>query len=145
MGCENQIVVKTTTDIAIIGAGVIGCSIAYHLCKVGQEVAVFERGEIGGEASGAAAGLLAPLGPLSGPGPLADFLLKGFALFPGLVAELEEASGLSLEYDPIGALRVVREPRRVSHLQKRMQKWEPLGLRMQWLSGDEARQREPLL
>jgi glycine oxidase len=137
--------IKTTTDIAIIGAGVIGCSIAYHLRKAGREVVVFERGEIGGEASGAAAGLLAPLGPLSGPGPLADLLMKGFARFPDLVAELEEASGLALEYEQIGALRVVREPRRIPHLQKRMQKWEPLGLRLHWLSGDEARQREPLL
>lgn len=145
MGYEPQIGMKTTTDIAIIGAGVIGSSIAYHLRKTGREVAVFDRGEIGGEASGAAAGLLAPLGPLSGPGPLADLLLKGFARFPGLVAELEEASGLSLEYEQTGALRVIREPRRIPHLQKRMQRWGPLGLHMQWLSGDEARQREPLL
>jgi len=65
------------TDVAIIGGGIIGCSIAYFLRKRGVQVMVFEKGAIGGQASGAAAGLLAPLGPLAGPGPFADLLLAG--------------------------------------------------------------------
>src|SRR5712691_9418203 len=116
------------TDILIIGAGVIGTAIAYHLRKQGAEVTILERGEIGNKASSAAAGLLAPLGPLSGPGPYADLLLSSFAMFPSLVPELEEVSGLDLEYERPGALRTVRNPKRVSHLRKRMEDWKPLGL-----------------
>lgn len=133
------------TDVVIIGGGVIGCAIAYYLRKANVDVIVLEQGEIGAQASSAAAGLLAPLGPLSGPGPFADLLLAGFALFPSLVPELEEASGVHLEYEQTGALRTVRNPKRVTNLKKRMEAWQPLGLKMQWFTGDEARQREPLL
>ena len=134
-----------SADTVIIGGGVIGCAIAYHLSKQGRAVVLIERGEIGQQASGAAAGLLAPLGPLSGPGPFANLLLAGFALWPATVVELEEASGLRLGYERTGALRVVRNPKRISHLKKRLANWQPLGLQMHWLDGDEARQIEPQL
>ncbi|MBV9230377.1 MAG: glycine oxidase ThiO [Chloroflexi bacterium] len=136
---------ERVTDVVIVGGGVIGCAIAYYLRTWGREVTVLERGEIGGQASSAAAGLLAPLGPLSGPGPFADLLLSGFALLSSLVPQLEEVSGMHLDYEQTGALRLVRNPRRVAHLQKRMEAWRPLGLQMHWLSGEEARRREPLL
>jgi glycine oxidase len=134
-----------STDVVIVGGGIIGCATAYFLRKRDIGVTVLERGEIGAQASNAAAGLLAPLGPLSGPGPLADLLLGSFALFPALVTELEDASGIRVEYEQTGALRLVRNAKRVAGLRKRMEEWQPLGLQMYWLSGDEARQREPLL
>ena len=136
---------QPATDVVIIGGGIIGCAIAYHLCKLGVEVTVVDAGEIGAEASSAAAGLLAPLGSLAGPGPLADLLLASCSMFPALVPELEEASGVSLAYERSGSLRVARNPKNVANLRKRMKAWQPLGLEMQWLTGDEARQREPLL
>jgi glycine oxidase len=134
-----------TTDVVIVGGGVIGCAIAYYLRKSNIDVTVLEQGDIGGQASSAAAGLLAPLGPLSGPGPFADLVLASFALFPSLVPELEDASGLTLGYEQIGALRTVTSPKRVAHLRKRLEDWQPLGLKMNWLTGDEARQLEPTL
>src|SRR6266700_6437046 len=142
---ESQQVMQPAVDVAIVGGGVIGCAIAYNLCKSGVDVAVFDRGEIGAEASSAATGLLAPLGPLSGPGPFADLLLSSFALFPTLVPELEDASGINLEYEQTSALRVVRDAKHIPNLRKRMKVWQPLGLQMHWLAGDKARQHEPLL
>ncbi|MGH2496895.1 MAG: glycine oxidase ThiO [Ktedonobacteraceae bacterium] len=135
----------SVTDVVIVGGGVIGCSIAYHLRKAGVSVTVVEQGEIGAEASSAAAGLLAPLGSLAGPGPFADLLLASFALFPALAPELEDVSGIRMEYERTGALRVVRNPKNVSNLRKRMKAWQPLGLQMRWLTGEEARQLEPTL
>src|SRR5215472_7859857 len=92
-------IMETTTDVIIVGGGVIGCAIAYFLRQKQIDVMLFEQGEIGGQASSAAAGLLAPLGPLSGPGPFADLVLASFALFPSFVPELEDASGLTLHYE----------------------------------------------
>src|SRR5207302_8932505 len=125
---ENQQAMQPTVDVAIVGGGVIGCAIAYNLSKSGVDVAVFDRGEIGAEASSAATGLLAPLGPISGSGPFADLLLSSFALFPTLVPELEEASCINLQYERTGALRIVRNPKLISNLRKRMNAWQPLGL-----------------
>ncbi|HEY6410207.1 MAG TPA: glycine oxidase ThiO [Ktedonobacteraceae bacterium] len=137
--------VQSTTDIVIIGGGVIGCAIAYYLRKSGIAVTVIDKGEIGAEASSAAAGLLAPLGSLPGPGPLADLLLASWSIFPSLIPELEQASGMSIAYEQSGSLRVARNPNSVANLRKRMKAWQPLGLEMHWLTGDEARQREPLI
>src|SRR5438876_85120 len=142
---ESQQAMQSTTDVVIIGGGVIGCAIAYYLSKSGVDVAVFDRGEIGAEASSTATGLLAPLGPLSGPGQFADLLLASFALFPALVPELEDVSSINLEYEQTGALRIVRNPKQLSNLHKRMKAWQSFGLQMHWLTGDEARQQEPLL
>src|SRR6266700_2530932 len=104
---------QSTTDVLIVGGGVIGCSIAYSLRKLGVAVTVVDTGEIGAEASSAAAGLLAPLGSLPGPGPLADLLLASWSIFPSLVPELEQASGIHLAYEQSGSLRVARNPNNV--------------------------------
>ncbi len=136
---------SNTADVVIVGGGIIGCALAYFLQKQHITTIVLEKTEPGSQASGAAAGLLAPLGPLSGPGPLADLLLAGFRQFPSLVAELEAATGLHVQYAQTGALRTTGSPRRVAHLRKRWERWQPLGLRMDWLSPEEARQREPRL
>jgi len=47
-----------SADVAIIGAGLIGCSTAYYLAKGGVDVAVIDRGSVNREASGANAGSL---------------------------------------------------------------------------------------
>jgi len=52
-------------DVLIVGAGVVGCSIAYHLGKLGLRVALVERGEVAGEASLAGAGMLTALAEAS--------------------------------------------------------------------------------
>lgn len=49
----------TDYDVVIVGGGVVGCASAYHLAP-DHDVAVLEKGQIAGEASGLAAGLVAP-------------------------------------------------------------------------------------
>jgi glycine oxidase len=45
-------------DVIVVGAGAIGTSIAYQLTKAGVKVTVFERGQVGGESTGASAGMI---------------------------------------------------------------------------------------
>src|SRR5258708_5329405 len=137
MNIIEVIKLENQTDTLIIGAGIIGSAIAYNLRKRNIAVTILERDEAGSHASSAAAGLLAPLGPLPGPGHYADLLLTSFRMFPSLVPELETVSGLKLEYEQTGALRTVRNPKRISHLKKCLDDWAPLGLTMHWLTGDE--------
>ncbi len=132
-------------DVVIIGGGAIGCSIAYFLSGAGASVLLLERDGIGSHASQAAAGLLAPLGPLPQPGPFADLLLAGYALFPTLVPRLEAATGLELDYQLTGALRVGLHTRSSERLRVRQKDWRSVGWRADWLTSEQARQQEPLL
>lgn len=50
----------TSADVAVVGGGVIGLSIAYFLAKAGVRVEVLDRGDFGREASWAGAGILPP-------------------------------------------------------------------------------------
>ena len=82
----------------IVGGGIIGCSIAYFLRRQGVEVIVLEKGEIGNQASSAAAGLLAPIRPLAHQDPLKALQLAGLARFSTFVPELEAVSGINVSY-----------------------------------------------
>lgn len=136
---------QQSSDVVIIGAGVIGCSIAYHLRKASVEVLVIEREEVAAEASSAAAGLLSPLGALASPGPFTELVLASWSLAPDLMATLEEESGIQVEYRQIGSLHVATKDSEVAALQQQMVAWEALGAEVAWLTGDEARERESLL
>ena len=77
-----------TADVAIVGAGVAGCTPAYELAGRGARVAVFERDRIGGEAAKAAAGILPPLLGSEGAGPFLDLALNSIGRFPALARAL---------------------------------------------------------
>lgn len=136
---------KQTTDVAIVGGGVIGCALAYFLSTVGVDVLVIERAEIAAESSSAAAGLLSPLGALEKPCPFTDLIMASRALILQLRPELEALSGASMEYQRSGSLRTAQDAQEAALLRERMAFWATLGWQVHWLTGDEARQQEPLL
>jgi len=137
--------VKRATDVLVLGGGVIGCSIAYNLAKAGVEVVVVDQGEIGAQASSAAAGLLAPLLPFSSSPDFVSLLLTSFALFPSLVPELEDASGTCIHFERTGAMRTANNARGVARLQTHLGSWRSWGFEPSLLTGDEARSIEPEL
>jgi len=133
------------TDVAIIGGGVEGCSIAYQLSKAGVQVSVFEREEIAAEASSAAAGLLAPAGVLTGPKAGADLYFASWSMTPALIEEIEEVSGVQVEYHRTGSLHVVTDQDEEEPLQEYEQAWRVRGADVAWMKGDELHHAEPLL
>jgi glycine oxidase len=134
-----------STDVVIIGGGVIGCSIAYQLSKAGIQVSIIEREEIAAEASSAAAGLLAPAGVLTGPKAGADLFLASWSITAELIAEIEAVSGVQVEYQRTGALHVVTNADDRSQLRSYAEAWQTQGSDATWLTGNEVRQYEPLL
>jgi glycine oxidase len=92
-----------TWDAIIIGAGIIGLSLAIALRKQGLRVLVVERGEPGHEASSAAAGMLV------GSGTEIPSLLKALAadsarMYPQFAHELEDESGLKVDLREQGTI-----------------------------------------
>ncbi len=136
---------KHATDMVIIGAGVEGCSIAYHLSKAGVRVRVFEREQIAAEASSAAAGLLAPAGVLTGPKAGADLYIASWKMTPALIEEIEAVSGVQVEYHRTGSLHVVTDQDEEAHLRRYEQVWRARGAEVAWVKGDALRRAEPLL
>lgn len=135
---------KRSTDVIIIGAGLIGCSIAYFLRKQGVEVIVLEQGDIGAGASSAAAGLLAPLRPLSQMDPFKALQLAGLARFAAFVPELEAASGINVGYEQTGTLRLL-PAEKIAATQTWAEAWRRAGYHIEVLTPDEVYEHEPLL
>lgn len=90
-------------DVVIIGAGIIGLSLAISLRKQGLRVLVIDRGEPGAEASSAAAGMLAP-GGSEIPVPLRALAAASARLYPEFVHELEDESGIRVDFQQHGSI-----------------------------------------
>lgn len=134
-----------STDVVIVGGGVIGCSITYFLRKAGVEAMVIEQNEIAAESSGAAAGLITQLGGLGGPPPFTALMLESWSLFASLLPELEAASGVEIGYRQTGCLRVVLSENEAEQMRQLVPVCQNMGIEMQWVSREEAREMAPVL
>jgi len=132
-------------DVLIVGGGVIGCALAYFLAQEGARPLVLERKEIGGEASGASAGMLAPLAEAQGPGPFLDLALRSLDMFPTLVDELQAATGIDVGYSRCGLLRVALTTEEGAELAAHHRWLSGLGRDVELLDGEQARLLEPRL
>ena len=94
-------------DVLIVGGGVIGCALAAELAARGLRVTLVERGEPGDEASGAAAGMLAPQAEAHQRDALFDLLLESRNLYPQWAAGLVEETGIDVGYRQTGLLQCV--------------------------------------
>ena len=90
-------------DAIVLGAGIIGVSLARELRKQGMEVLLVERGEPGREASFAAAGMLAPYS-VDTPHTLWPFAEASARLYPGFVKEVESDSGMQVDLRSQGSI-----------------------------------------
>ena len=85
-------------SVIIVGGGVIGSGIAFELAMRKVPVTLVDRGRIGGEASWASAGVISlPSRPWVKPERV-ELGRISLELYPALVAELEERTGLGIDY-----------------------------------------------
>ena len=98
-----------TWDAIIIGGGIVGLSLARELRKRNLSVLVVERGEPGREASHAAAGMLAYCDPALPPA-LAALASASAAAYPEFVHEVEDESGMRVDYRTEGAIAFLECP-----------------------------------
>ena len=135
-----------TTDVVVVGGGVIGCFIAYELSKAGLDVVVVEKGQVGAEASSAAAGLLVPLHMAEEERALFELHLASTKMFPVFVPEIEEKTGISVEYISSGILRVaLNEEEETDRLSQFQELGEVFGMGITRLDAAELHSLEPAL
>src|SRR5579859_5721835 len=96
-------------DAIVIGAGIIGASIAWKLAHGGLHVSMLDAGTMGGEASWAGAGMLALGGEVEARDVWSDLALESLGMYPEYVERLEAESGVSIDYRRCGAVEVAFE------------------------------------
>ncbi|MCB0209990.1 MAG: glycine oxidase ThiO [Anaerolineae bacterium] len=132
--------------IAIIGGGVFGLAIGRQLARSGQAVTIFEQGQVGRGATWAAAGMLMPW-KLSDSFSDDLFALQrdSYHRWPRFAQELGAESTIPLHYQTDGRFFVALFDNAVKRLERQYAFHRAIGFPVEWLSGDEARQREPHL
>ena len=90
--------------VVIVGAGIIGCAIARELARRRVPTTVVDDRPIGGGATQASAGMLAPYVEAHEPGPLLDLAVRSLALYDEWIAAVRNESGMDIEYRRIGTL-----------------------------------------
>lgn len=90
--------------VVIVGAGIIGCAIARELAVRGVACAVVDDRAVGGGATQASAGILAPHVEAHEGGPLLDLGVRSLELYDAWIAAVRGESGLDVEYRRIGTL-----------------------------------------
>jgi glycine oxidase len=132
----------STFDVAVVGGGLIGASIAFELAAENLRVVVLDRQQPGQEASWAAAGMLSP-GPHSpADEPLTPLAKESLQLYPEFVAAVEEASGHSVGFQREGALEVFYSSQAEAERDSLVATHQKYGLAAASISLDEARKLE---
>jgi sarcosine oxidase, subunit beta len=126
------------TEIVVIGGGVIGASIAYHLACRGARVTLLERDGLAAQASGASAGGVRQLGRDPREMPLA---IASIARWQALEDELEA----DVAFVRGGQLRVCEREEDAASLRESVNVHRALGVDIQFVEGDDLCQVAPNL
>jgi glycine oxidase len=137
---------SSSFDVAVVGGGAIGLTVAWRAAQRGLRVVVLERDEFGGGASWVAAGMLAPVteATLSEQAVLRLGLASAQG-YPAFVEELHRASGTDPGYLPWGMIVVARDRDEAEALDRELEMRRRLGLPVSRLRPSEARALEPAI
>ncbi len=121
---------KDQAEIVIVGGGIVGAQIAYHLATMGRtDIVLLEKGEIASGESSHAAGLVTQFAT-------SQTMLK-FRMY-----SIELYSQLGL-FDHVGSLRVASSPEQLKDLERSVSRAKALGLECEVIGPDEAVKHMP--
>lgn len=128
-----------TFDHVIVGGGIVGASVAYHLtCKGAGTVLLLERNELASAASSRAAGLVLQASTKFSKTPLAK-------LTTDTLSVLEEELGESVGYHNVGSLRIAASEDRAAELDAMAGDASKWGISVEWPSVTEVSHMVPWL
>ena len=130
---------KTTTRVAVIGGGVVGCSVLYHLTKLGwTDVMLIERSELTSGSTWHAAG---GFHTLNGDTNMAA--LQGYTI--RLYRELEAITGMSCGLHHVGGITLADNRDRFDMLVAERAKHRYMGLETEIVSPEEIAKMAPIV
>src|SRR5699024_9364233 len=102
----------------VIGAGIAGASVAYHLAKRNKRVMIIDRGEKG-QATDAAAGIICPWISQRRNKTWYQLAKNGAAYYPELIKSLEEDGEMNTGFDKVGALSIHTDEHKLDRMVER--------------------------
>ncbi|PEN14793.1 glycine oxidase ThiO [Longibacter salinarum] len=133
-------------SVLIVGGGVVGLSTGFELLRSGVPVTIFEKDRAGRGTSWLAAGMLAPDTEIGfEERELYNLNRESLRRWPDFAAAVEASSGQSVDYRDDGTLIVADDPDSTKRIRRLYEFQQEQGLDVDWLTGDEARDREPFV
>ncbi|MCP4186750.1 MAG: FAD-dependent oxidoreductase [Gammaproteobacteria bacterium] len=130
---------KSSAQVVVIGGGIVGCSVLYHLAKNGWiDVVLVERTELTSGSSWHAAG---GLFTITRPAAAAEIHRYGFQTY----SEIEEQSGQSCGFHFTGGINICRTQDEVDSNAMMQSACRRLGIESYFISPEEAQQKVPIL
>jgi sarcosine dehydrogenase len=131
--------IPSTARIVVIGGGIIGCSTAYHLAKLGEkDVLLLERAKLTSGSTWHAAGLVGQLRTAANITQLLQYSVE-------LYDKLEQETGQATGWKRNGGLRLACNRERLTEIKRQASTAHSFGLEMQILSPREAQALWPIM
>ncbi len=125
--------------VVIVGGGIGGCSLAYHLSKLGEtDVVLLEKGELTSGSTWHAAGLCTQFNPSR---ILTGLLMDSIELYTGL----EAATGRPVDFRQVGSVRLATTPDRMDEFRHAEGKARVVGLPFELIDVHRIRELAPIL
>jgi glycine/D-amino acid oxidase-like deaminating enzyme len=126
-----------SSEIVVIGGGVIGAAAAYFLCKEGAEVMIVEADDLASGASGACDGFLSL--QTKQLGSHLELARESMQFFPSVAEELE----VDIEFNPCGGLMLATSADQLKELRARAKKLKEAGLEVETLTAADVKEYLP--
>jgi len=131
--------IPKSTKVVVIGGGVIGCSVAYHLAKFGwKDVVLLERDQLTSGTTWHAAGLVSQLGPSASVTKIRKYTLE---LYKELEKKVDHSAGLRLN----GALSIAENKGRWEELKRQATTAQLFDVDVQILDKEKIKKEFPII
>jgi glycine/D-amino acid oxidase-like deaminating enzyme len=137
--------VKKTAHVVVIGAGVIGCAVAYEIARRGGRVRVIDRRDVGRGSTQASAGVLAPYLTAHQGSPILGLGARSLALYDEFVSRVVEDSSSTVQYVRSGTLEVALSAQEAEKLEAAHRVYAEMGIEVEFLDQNEVHAAEPQL
>ena len=129
----------SSAKVVVIGGGVIGCSVAYHLTKFGwKDIVLLERDQLTSGTTWHAAGLVSQLGPSASVTKIRKYTLD---LYKNLEKEVDHSAGLRLN----GALSIAQTDSRWQELKRQATTAQLYDVDLRILNKEQIKKKYPLM
>ena len=134
---------KNSSDLLVVGGGIIGLSIAEACAREGLAVTLLEGAALGGEATTAAAGMVPAASDHPESTPYERLKGRGSDLFPGLSERLRESTGIDNGFRPLGGVELAPDRAEAEALREEAGEWQRQGVAWREIGVGGLRRLEP--